>query len=258
MRCCFGRPFVKRFALYAIGPLSVCPVCRSVSNVGVLWPNGWMDQDATWHGGGPRPRWRCVRWGPSSPPPPRKRDTAAPRLFGPCLLWPNGWMDQDAIWYGGRPRSRPHCVRWGPSSAQPKWAQQPPTFWPMSVGAKRSPISATAELFFITDLKRSILETSLLFMAALWNRAGHYIFALWFLLSSVFYLSIYLFSSPIISRRRFDVYHTWCGLGANLRCRSETGCTRLAENTGRKSRQKSTFGHHRTSRYNFVGLHLRK
>ena len=26
-----------------------CPVCR-VCNVGVLWPNGWMDQDETWHG----------------------------------------------------------------------------------------------------------------------------------------------------------------------------------------------------------------
>ena len=26
-----------------------CPVC----NVGVLWPNGWIDQDATWYGGGP-------------------------------------------------------------------------------------------------------------------------------------------------------------------------------------------------------------
>jgi len=40
-------------------------------------------------------------------------------------------------------------------------------------------------------------------MAALWNRAGHYIFVLWFLLSS-----IYLFSSPIFSRRRLDIYHT--------------------------------------------------
>ena len=25
------------------------------------WPNGWMDQDATWYGGRPRPRPRCVR-----------------------------------------------------------------------------------------------------------------------------------------------------------------------------------------------------
>jgi len=24
-----------------------------------LWPNGWMDQDGTWHGGGRRPRQHC-------------------------------------------------------------------------------------------------------------------------------------------------------------------------------------------------------
>ena len=29
-------------------------------------------------------------------------------------------------------------------------------------------------------------------------------------------------------------FHTWCGLTTNLRCRSETCCTWLAENTGRK------------------------
>ena len=33
----------------------------------LLWPNGWMDQDATWYGGSLRPRPHCVRWGPSSP-----------------------------------------------------------------------------------------------------------------------------------------------------------------------------------------------
>ena len=31
--------------------LSVCPVCLSVCYVGVLWPNGWMDQDEPWHAG---------------------------------------------------------------------------------------------------------------------------------------------------------------------------------------------------------------
>jgi len=30
----------------------------------LLWPNGWMDQDATWHEGRPQPRRLCVRWGP--------------------------------------------------------------------------------------------------------------------------------------------------------------------------------------------------
>ena len=27
----------------------------------LLWPNGWIDQDATWYGGRPRPRRHCVR-----------------------------------------------------------------------------------------------------------------------------------------------------------------------------------------------------
>jgi len=38
-------------------------------------------------------------------------------------------------------------------------------------------------------------------------------------------------------------FHTWCGLSANLECRSEMCCTRLAENTGCK---KSPSWHHRT------------
>jgi len=43
-------------------------------------------------------------------------------------------------------------------------------------------------------------------MAALCNRAGHYIFALWFL--SSIYLSVFFFSSPNLSGRTSDVYHT--------------------------------------------------
>jgi len=63
-------------------------------------------------------------------------------------------------------------------------------------------------------------------MAALCSRCGHYIFALWF-------LSIFFFSSPNLSGRTLDVYHTSThGVGpiANLECRSETCCARLAEN----------------------------
>ena len=41
----------------------------------------------------------------------------------------------------------------------------------------------------------------LLVMVALWNRADHHIFALWFLLS-------FFLSSPNLSRRRLDVCHT--------------------------------------------------
>ena len=35
----------------------------------LLSPNGWMNQDATWYGGRPRPKQLCVRWEPSSPLP---------------------------------------------------------------------------------------------------------------------------------------------------------------------------------------------
>jgi len=39
-------------------------------------------------------------------------------------------------------------------------------------------------------------------MAALRSRCGHYIFALWFL------SSIFFYSSPNLSSRRLNVYHT--------------------------------------------------
>jgi len=45
----------------------------------LLWPNGWMDQDGTWNGGG--------SW---------SRSSSLPVIFGPFLLCLDGWMDQDA------------------------------------------------------------------------------------------------------------------------------------------------------------------
>jgi len=123
----FGRQFVKRFALcyQTVVCLSVCLVL-SVCDVGVLWQNGWTDQDETRHAGMPRPWPHCVRWGPSSPSP---KGHSSPPIFVPYLLWPNSCVDQDETWYASRPRPRPHCVRWGPSSPSPKGAQ-PPIFGP--------------------------------------------------------------------------------------------------------------------------------
>ena len=49
-------------------------------------------------------------------------------------------------------------------------------------------------------------------------------------------LSSSFFSSPNLSGRRLDVYHTLAhGFSANLECRSEMRCTGLAANTGRKN-----------------------
>ena len=96
-------------------------VCLSVCNVRALWPNGWTDQDETWHAGRPQPWPHCVRWGPSSPFP---KGAQLP-IFGPYLLQPNGCMDQDGTWYGARPRPRRLCVRWGPHSPFPKRGWSP-------------------------------------------------------------------------------------------------------------------------------------
>jgi len=122
-----GRPFVKCLALYYRSV--VCPVL-SVCNVGTLWPNGWMDQDETWHAGRPRPRTHCVRWGPSFPAP---KGAQPPSNFRPICVVIKGRHESRChlvTWYGGRPRFTQLPSRKGRGS----WV---PNFWPMSVVAKR-------------------------------------------------------------------------------------------------------------------------
>ena len=43
----------------------------------LLWPNGWMHQDATWYGCRPQPRGLCVRC-----PPPQKGQSPLPNFKG--------------------------------------------------------------------------------------------------------------------------------------------------------------------------------
>ena len=71
--------------------------------------------------------------------------------------------------------------------------------------------------------------------------------------AAVVSIFFFCFSSPNLSGRRLDVYHTWCGLSTNLGCRSEMCCTRLAGNTGRKTdAKKSPSEHHRTNLSSYV------
>jgi len=83
-------------------------------------------------------------------------------------------------------------------------------------------------------MHNSSCKDSIIVMAALCNRGGGIIFlpCSFFLSSSIFFFFFY--SSPNLGGRRLDVYHTWCGLSANLECRSERCCTRLAANAGPK------------------------
>jgi len=54
-----------------------------------------------------------------------------------------------------------------------------------------SEIARSGEFFALLKIVMSVMATLMFIMAALWNRVGHYIFALWFLLLSS--SSIYLF-----------------------------------------------------------------
>jgi len=91
-----------------------------------------------------------------------------------------------------------------------------------------------------------------IFMFALWNRTGHYIFAVFssFLLSSSFCPRLL----SAVANWCLTYFYTWCGPSANLECRSEICCTRLAENTGRKKSPKIAIF---APSHKFVGLYLR-
>jgi len=81
-----------------------------------LWPNSWMDQDSTSHGGRPQPRGLCIRWGPR--PLPKK--VTEPSKISARVYCGKRCMDQDGTWHGGRPQPMRLCARWGPSPPPPK------------------------------------------------------------------------------------------------------------------------------------------
>ena len=80
----------------------------------------------------------------------------------------------------------------------------------------------------------------------------------------IFILSLVLcFFSFLAYSQRSEIgclpyFHTWCGLSANLGCRSETCCTRLAGNAGRKKiAKKSPSVHNRTTFSGSISSQLR-
>jgi len=87
-------------------------------------------------------------------------------------------------------------------------------------------------------------------MVALFNRADHYIFALWFL------LSIFCFSMPDLSHRRLDVCHT-STRGVALARISDAGLKRAAHGSLQiQDAKKSPKIAICAPSHNFVGLYL--
>jgi len=119
--------------------------------------------------------------------------------------WPSAtWLDSRTSiaasdWKKWCQRHNAPCVNWPPTSGK-IWGR----FLVRSVQA--SGIGTT--LIDSKDKSGNYASRGGIFMVALCNRADHYIFALWFL--SFFLLSFFLsfISSPNLSSRRLDVYHT--------------------------------------------------
>ena len=104
------------------------------------WRNGWMDRDATWQEGRPLPKRHCVRWGPSSPPKKRGKD---PQFSA------HGYCGQTTGWIKlalgtGVGLGPGHIVLDGDPAPPPQKGHSP-NFRPISIVAKLSTISATAE-----------------------------------------------------------------------------------------------------------------
>ena len=155
----FWGPFAKRFILcyrsvVCLSVLSVLSACLS-ETIDVLRPNGWMDQDETWHGGRLRPRPHCVRWGPSSPSPKvHSPQFSANVCCGKTAVWIKMPLGTEAYlrtkWHPDPSSrfvttdidrklrqlwSRRYCVTWGPMSPK-KGDSSPPLCGPCIV-AKR-------------------------------------------------------------------------------------------------------------------------
>jgi len=105
----------------------VCPVC----NVGVLWRNGWTDQDETWHAGRPRPWQHCVIWGPSSPPQKGHSPQFSAHVYcGQTARWINMPLGMEVV------LSPVHIVLYGDPAPLPKNGASP-NFPPISILTKR-------------------------------------------------------------------------------------------------------------------------
>ena len=101
----------------------------------VLWPNGCMDQDDTWHGGRPRHRPHCARWRPSSPP--QKRGAVSPPQFSANVRCGQtcGWTKMPLGMEVGLGPGE--SVFDGDPAFPQKKGIASTQFWPMSTVAKR-------------------------------------------------------------------------------------------------------------------------
>jgi len=99
----------------------------------LLWPNGWMHQDATWYGCRPQSRGLCVRFRTSHPSPTRGRSP----IFSASVYCGQtaGWIKMSLGMEIGL-GLRDSVFDVDPATPRKKGTPTPPNFWPMSIVAK--------------------------------------------------------------------------------------------------------------------------
>jgi len=65
----------------------------SVGDVRTLWPNGWMDEDATWYGRRPPRRPHCIRRVPIAPVKGHMSTVATVAHLSYCWALVSCWVD---------------------------------------------------------------------------------------------------------------------------------------------------------------------
>ena len=123
-------------------------------------------------------------------------------------------VDEDTTWYGSRPRPRPHCIRRRPNS--PRKGHSSPLLFSANVycgHGRSSQLLLSSCLFMSRLICIRFVRFSFLWppygigQAIIFLPSGFFLsFFIYFFLS--FFLSSIFFSSPNLSGRRSDVYHT--------------------------------------------------
>jgi len=83
----------------------------------LLWPNGWMHQDATWYGGRRRPSHIVLDGDPAHLP--QQNGGTAPKWEHSPQFSAHVYCSQTAVCTRIPLQPRRHCVRWRPSFPSP-------------------------------------------------------------------------------------------------------------------------------------------
>jgi len=103
----------------------------------LVWPTGWMNLDATWYGGRPRPRRPCDRWEPNSSTSPPQKEAEPPPQFlayvycGQTAGWIKMTLGMEAV------LSADHIVLDRDPAPLPKTEGRAPNFLPISIVAQQ-------------------------------------------------------------------------------------------------------------------------